>query len=60
MDTLQVASLKNIFNPLKCEDKTVLILKGEFLLYREYGLDLKPRRKEQLLNNSGFGSKSLE
>jgi len=60
MDTLQVASLKNIFNPLKCEDKTVLILKGEFLLYREYGLDLKLRRKEQLFRNSGLGPKSLE
>jgi len=60
MDTLQVASLKNIFNPLKYEDKTVFILNGELLLYGDSGVDLKPRRKEQLLNNSGFGSKSLE
>jgi len=35
MDTLQVASLKNIFNPLKDEDKTVFILNGELLLYGE-------------------------
>jgi len=35
MDTLQVASLKNIFNPLKYEDKTVFILNGELLLYGE-------------------------